>query len=99
MPFLREFQCDACELAFEDLMPSSADRVTACKNCGARCEAVMSAPRVGAFSGLSPEARAEVLRKRSHQHTMKELKKEPEKYGFAAAEKRPWNIRSTKPSE
>jgi hypothetical protein len=44
---------------------------------------------------MDQKGRSEVLRKRSHDDTIRQLKKEPEKYGFAAADKRPWNIRST----
>lgn len=97
MPFLREFYCGACDKSFEDLVSSSAVHSTACPDCGTAVESVMSAPRIGAYH--DPNAKASALRRRSHDHTMSQLKKEPERYGFKAADRRPWNIRSTtKPS-
>lgn len=91
---LREFHCDACNDRFESLMDSSDDRIAPCPRCGAPCEMAMSAPRLGVYN--DPAARSAILKKRSHDDTMKQLKKEPEKYGFQAADKRPWNIRSHK---
>lgn len=78
-------------------MSSNADRLSPCPSCGQPCEMIMSAPRIGVLQ--DPAAKKAALRKRSHDHTIREMKKEPEKHGFQAADRRPWNIRShSKPS-
>lgn len=94
---LRDFHCDACNVRFEDYVSSGDDRFAACPKCGVPCELVLSAPRVGVYN--DPAAKNAALKKRSHDHSMREMKREPEKYGFKAGDKRPWNLRSsTKPS-
>ena len=92
---LRDFSCPTCDVIFEALVASSSVTVTPCPTCSADSERVMSAPRIGIFNDVSKKS--EALKKRSQEHTIRELKKEPEKHGFKAADKRPWNIRR-KPS-
>ena len=95
--FVRDFHCDPCNHRFEDYLSSGEDRHATCPKCGMPTEAVLSAPRVGVYN--DPAVRATALRKRSHNHTMSEMKREPERYGFKAGDKRPWNIRKqSKPS-
>jgi hypothetical protein len=93
---MRDFFCEPCNEPFEDLV-SSDTRIAPCPLCGTPTEMAVSAPRLTQYNDLGRQA--EALRKRSHAHTMKELKKEPEKHGFQAADKRPWNIRSQKKTE
>lgn len=94
--FLRDFLCEGCNERFEDYVSSSQDRFAPCPQCGQPCEIVPSVPRVGAYSMKDTAGRAEVLKKRSHEDTMKNLKKEPEKHGFkAAAPPSRWNFRNT----
>lgn len=87
---LRDFRCEGCNKQFEDYV-SSSDRFSACPDCGQPCEMVLSAPRLGVYN--DPQIKAEALKKRSHDHTISELKKEPEKHGFLGADKpKGWNI-------
>jgi putative FmdB family regulatory protein len=87
---LRDFRC-VCGLDFEDLVESSDVLSATCPSCGQAAERIISAPHIGVTN--DPAKRAEILRKRSHEHTIKELKKEPERHGFEAADRKPWNIR------
>lgn len=73
-------------------MSSNADRFTSCPQCTKSCEMVLSAPLFGAMN--NPDAKKEALKKRSHDHTIREMKREPERYGFKAGDKRSWNLRS-----
>jgi len=93
---LRDFHCGVCDLAFEDYV-RSGEQTAACPSCSAQSPAILSVSHLGTFSSASPKAKAEMLRKRSHDDTFRQLKKEPEKHGFLADDKRRWNIRSQKP--
>jgi hypothetical protein len=89
---LRDFHCDACSSTFEELVSSKQTAVLCA--CGSEAVFVLSAPRIGVYN--DPGKRSAILKQRSQEHTVKELKKEPERYGFAAGEKRPWNLRASK---
>lgn len=88
---LRDFYCATCDVTFEEYV-SKDDRTAKCQKCGNDAESVLSAPRIGVYH--DPKARSAALRKRSHDHTIREMKKEPERYGFEADDKRRWNLRT-----
>jgi len=90
---VKDFYCYECDLRFDSLVKRDVTN-SACPTCSVSCESVISAPRLGKYN--DPTARAAELKQRSHNHTMKELKKQPEKYGFTGADRSPWNVRSSK---
>lgn len=91
-----DFYCEPCSLHFDDIVDSSNVKTTPCPKCGKDAEKVFSAPKLGWLNN-DPQKRAEVLKKRSQEHTIRELKREPEKFGFKAGDHRPWNVRNRKP--
>jgi len=91
--FLRDFFCETCDKSFEEYVSSSVDRQADC-SCGKKCEVVPSVPRVGVYSMMSSEGQKAALKKRSHDDTMRSLKKEPERHGFTAASQNRWNLRN-----
>lgn len=78
---LFDFTCEECGYEFEDLVEAGVE-VTPCPNCGVGYGSrTMSVPNLGKFTMASAEGRSAMLKKRSEEHTHKELKKEPEKFG------------------
>lgn len=94
---LHDFQCSSCETNFEALVPSEQTQ-TECVECGATAERVISAPHVGVMN--DPTVRGEALRKRSHEHSVRQAKQNPErlasKVGGEPRVQNPWNVRTRK---
>lgn len=91
---LYDFQCE-CGWEGEDLVEAGVT-VTPCPNCGVGyAEKVISIPNLGTFSMADAATQASMLKKRSEEHTTKELRREPEKYGAeGVARARKGQIRS-----
>ena len=95
---LLDFLCDECNTKFEELVDNRDIRFQPCPECGTPSEKVMSAVSLGKYSMATPEQRSEMLRKRSEEHTKKEiLSKEYDKFGMKDPNSSPWNVRATKP--
>jgi hypothetical protein len=96
---LHDFYCVNCDMRFEDYVASDVYQ-TVHEPCGNRAERVMSAPHVGTMN--DPNARAAALRKRSHEHTMKEARSNADRLaaqmGGSARPRvqQPWNLRTQK---
>lgn len=92
-----DFNCPECNENFEELVETDT-RLAACPVCGSASEKVLSAPKLALFSMGSPEERAEKLKKRSFDHTQKEMKHNYNKFGFKSYKKGVdgWNLRSSK---
>lgn len=71
---VKEFHCDDCNDIFEDLVETKTS-FAPCPTCGQPCEKILSAPFLGQMN--DPQKRNEALRKRAHEHTLKEMKKDP----------------------
>lgn len=76
----RDYECTKCGAQWEDFVDQT-DLSSECPHCGEKNKPVLSAANIGAFSARSAEHRSEVLSKRSAEHSIKELRKEPEKWG------------------
>lgn len=87
---LKEFECVDCGV-FEDLVNSS-DKHAVCPNCGLVSDFVMSSPKIGTMH--NPDVKKDALLKRSKTHSMKEVSKEYEKFGFKKDVQRKWNVRN-----
>lgn len=88
---LHDFQCTDCNNTFEDLVDND-NRFTNCPECGSIAEKLLSAPRIGLYN--DPDKRATELKRRSEQHTKKEVAKEHEKFGFKTDGKKRWAVPS-----
>lgn len=75
----RDFQClsESCQHEWEDLVRREEENEQKCPVCGAAGRWVISASNIGSYSLLSKEDQAKSLRKRSREHTKKQLKKDP----------------------
>ncbi len=76
---MHDYHCTECGWAGEEMV-NAEDRCITCPQCHAILSPRMSAPRLGIFSMASPEQKAEILKKRSLDHTKKEVRKEAEKF-------------------
>lgn len=81
-----DFICLDCGHEFEELYKDGEELV--CASCSSsNLEKKLSMPGIGAFSAMPIERRAETLKKRSEEHTAKEIAKEPERFGEAGVER------------
>lgn len=88
MPFWKtfDFECNLCGKEFEDLVSVREDGSyeTECPLCGSSdVTKLLSAPALSSFSMKSPSDRAASLRERSRSHSIKEISRNPEKWGKA----------------
>ena len=89
---LWEFNCENCSNVWEDLVE---EKESSCPECKQLSTTTSLSINLGAFSMLSPAAKAESLKRRSAEHTHRELKKEPERFGQAGIDRaREGQIRS-----
>jgi len=97
---LYDFHCEACDHAFESLVTRGSTEEP-CPLCGVNASRVLSAAHVGLI-GSDPLRRAEALQKRSHDHSVGEAKKNPERlaraYGAKPKSQARWNIRGAQKS-
>lgn len=72
---VHDYVCDDCGTEWEDLV-SKDTKSSTCPNCGLETTTpVISATGIAAFSLLSKDARAESLKKRSRDHSKREMKR------------------------
>jgi len=77
---LFNFTCPKCDEEWEDLIADQG--ASPCPLCMVEYPRdVICAPKLALFQTLPKEEKARQLRKRSSDHTQRELKKEPEKFG------------------
>lgn len=77
---LHDFKCESCDREWEDLV--EPDEKSICKLCNQPGELQkLCLGKMGAFSILDEDGRRQCLLKRSADHTLKELRREPEKFG------------------
>lgn len=78
---VKDFECERCGCVWEDLVKRN-DQVSDCPECNAlSTKTVISCPNVNTFGMKSPAERSAAMKKRSEDHTKKELRKEPERFG------------------
>lgn len=81
---VKDFECSGCGNVYEDLVSTSTEEVPSCPQCeGVDVSPVLSCPNIASFSIMEPAERAKSLKKRSAEHSLKQLAKEPEKFGKA----------------
>lgn len=89
---LYDFCCLTCEAVFEDIVPYTQKSVFC--SCGGVATRILSA-KIGLLN--DPNKRAESLKKRSHEHSVKQMRENPERLarltGGQPRSQTPWNIR------
>ena len=82
-----EFECHKCGLEWEELVDCDPPK-DLCPECGEDTNPCLSIPKLATFSMMSPEAKTAHMKKRSADHTQKEIiEKEPERFGKVGIEK------------
>ena len=81
MPFLTDLICEDCNFIWETILRSREEvSLEKCPHCGANFPRAI--PGGNPTICHDPKVRSEILKKRSKDHSMKELRKNPDKYGF-----------------
>lgn len=83
MWIMLDFMCPLCFNQWEDMVDKT-EIVSTCTECGSgvtKEHSLMPSPAIAAFSLKDAAGRAETLKKRSSEHSQKELDREPEKFG------------------
>ena len=90
---LYDFECLTCETVFEKIVPST-QKAAFCA-CGGVGRRLISA-RIGLLN--DPNKRAESLKKRSKEHSVKQMRENPERLakltGAKPRSQNPWNVRN-----
>ena len=74
---VRDLKCE-CGHSFEALLWNGMEGDEPCPQCSAtNCAVQLSAPGLAIYSMADKDTKAQILRKRSREHTMKEIKKDP----------------------
>ena len=82
-----EFECHKCGLEWEELV-NCIPPMDLCPNCDTNTKPCISIPKLATFSIMSPEEKTAHLKKRSADHTQKEIiEKTPEKWGQVGIDK------------
>lgn len=70
---VKNFVCNDCGHTFEDLYKTGEEDQVECPECeGTNCQLDgISTPAIGVYSMADPSRKAEILKKRSIQHTQK----------------------------
>lgn len=77
-----DFICTKCEHKFEELVQNKNVKTTKCPECKGKAKYTISAVRTGMYSIQDAAGRREMLKKRSHEDTVKNVRKEPERFGL-----------------
>jgi hypothetical protein len=87
---VKDFICHDCGITFEELYKRGEEDNVLCTECGSGDTALdgISSPSLGVFSMADSVGRASMLRKRSADHTKKEVLKNAEKFGAAGWQRR-----------
>jgi putative FmdB family regulatory protein len=77
-----DFECLDCLYVFEEMYKRSERDELECPECGSQnLKQWLSAPNLDTFSMMSAEQRVHSMKKRSADHTQKQIDKEPERWG------------------
>lgn len=86
---VKDFVCPNCGHEFEELFKVGDEDNIPCPECGhSPVESVLSSPALGKFSMADRETKTEILKKRSFEHTKKEVIRNAEKFGDAGLAER-----------
>jgi len=78
---MRDFEC-TCSEQWEDLVDNREAQESPCPSCGNITTYVpISATPIMAYSMMDADTKRRTMLKRSADHTLKEIKREPEKHG------------------
>ena len=78
---MRDFECE-CGCVFEDIVDKREAQESECPECGRVCAYIPISPTpIATFSLQDSDDRRRTMLKRSADHTLKEIKREPEKHG------------------
>ena len=84
-----DFECKKCTHIFEELYVRADRKKVKCPECGSRSlRQVLSAPALASFSMMDATQKREHLKKRSADHTQKQIDSEPERFGAASMARR-----------
>jgi len=89
MYIFHDYQCSKCSHIWDDMVEKVDDftkRTSNCPECGKKTKPSLSMPNISALSAMSPEFRAEKMKQRSKDHSVKEIRKEAEKWGKAGTD-------------
>jgi putative FmdB family regulatory protein len=90
-----DFECGNCGAVFDEMYKADRMNEVQCPECGSFDLAkLLAAPRLNAFSMMSPEHQRDSLMRRSRKHTQKEVDKEPERWGAAGVARSSRKIQS-----
>ncbi len=76
---IKDFLCEKCNEVFEEMVEPTVKLAT-CPICTEPAEQIMSSPMIGTMNDSAK--RLESLKKRSKEHSKREVAKEPEKFGM-----------------
>lgn len=87
---VKDFLCNSCGTVFEELYKNGEEDDVACLECGSSNTALagISSPALGIYSIADAAGRAEILKKRSADHTKREVLKNADKFGAAGMHRR-----------
>lgn len=71
----RAYECIVCGHVWIELVKGEAPETIPCKKCGEKAELRPSAPGIAGFSIADKQTRADMLRKRSEEHSKKLMKR------------------------
>ena len=74
---IRPFECQVCPHTWDDLVKREEENDQKCPKCNGAAKWVICAPAIASYSIMDKDAQMKHLRKRSRDHTRKELKKDP----------------------
>ena len=87
---VKDFICNSCGITFEEIYKNGEEDDVICVSCQSPNTIVvgLSSPALGTFSMADAAGRAEILKKRSADHTRKEVIKNADKFGGAGIARR-----------
>ncbi len=85
---LHDFECKNCGREWEDLIDVGTATIE-CQGCKEQVPPCLSVPKLGMFSMMDQTQTTESLKKRSREHTQKQIiDKSPEKWGAEGRRRR-----------
>lgn len=84
-----DFKCEECGLIYEDTYKRGTESELECPRCGSdQLDRLLSFPNLDTMSAMTPEQRIQIMKKRSTEHTQKQIDAEPERWGEAGFARR-----------